>query len=552
MTTGNNLPKYALALVENNINMENTKRISWITALRSDLHFASAFILLLFSISHFCFLTFSYPELDMPNLVFPFLADRAVYLVAGIMEIMIGIICFKLRGQNIADVLVLTFVGLIIAYRSLFYFVGGRSCGCLGLLGHLLHVSKAQERILPLIALSFLTASTIPWLYSCAKRGLIWFSALLPCFILILSSQNVYSSTVIEVRGEINAADYNARTGNIYTNTLSHGTYVATICGDQWQISITNKNNAAWWSVVAYDGTNTFVLKPSGGNYKQGLNPDGKTVRARIRPTATFLPIDGDSLGLTIGWLTYGLSQQAVQSKITTNGLVEIPLPWEVRSMSFGYKWNFAFSLSGRFIENCSAVRDQALDLSDEAEFLRPELRYPDCLETRNEYLSGFSIRRDIPTGFVAMRYQCTKWHDCGNGILVPDASELMVYTDPKYHYAFQEMDLTATRISVREENIKILPVITAQTEVDDFRCRLIRRSKVLPSAKYTLQPGDSWKADNDLFLKTIGISQLASTGIEYGTLYSKRNVFAWLMLGLICMPALVMLWKATKTKNKK
>jgi len=467
------------------------------------------------------------------------------------LETIVGFLCFNLRGRDITNIIILTFVGAILWYRWAFYFTGGRSCGCLGLLGHLLHLNKTQEKFIPLMALLFFVLSTFPWLFRIIKNRLILLARITPCFFLLFDFQKIYGSNFVEVHGEIDAADYNPITGKVYTNSPSRAIFVAVISGDAWKLCVTNIDNTAWWSVVAYDGTNTYVERPFGGNYKQGIMPRIDLNQARIRPSASFLPIEGDSLGITIGWLAYGLSPQAIKAKTINNDIVEIPLPWEVRSMSFGYKWNFKFLPSERYVSNCTAIRDQSLDLNEDEELMRPELRYPDSIQARQEYVTGFSFRHNRPTGFVAARYECTEWHDYGNGNSVPTASDIQVFDSPRYSYPFQKISLKADKVVVRQGAVSVLPEIKTLTEVDDWRCRRVGKSRILPSAEYTLQPGDLWKSDNDPFLETVASSQFEKNGIQYNKMTTKKNIFAWLLLALLCAPAVVLLWKTTKTKTK-
>jgi hypothetical protein len=65
------------------------------------LHIFAAVLLLLFATSHFAFNALKLAD-SFPNPVFPFLSNRMVYLVAGVLEVTVGLACFKFRGRTTA------------------------------------------------------------------------------------------------------------------------------------------------------------------------------------------------------------------------------------------------------------------------------------------------------------------------------------------------------------------------------------------------------------------------------------------------------------------
>ena len=95
-----------------------------------------------------------------------------MYLIAGLFEAATGLLCLRFRGRDAANIVILTFVGVILWYRWAFYYTGGTQCSCLGILGRLLHLSKTQEKVLPILALIVLTMTTLPWLIRiCFRRS---------------------------------------------------------------------------------------------------------------------------------------------------------------------------------------------------------------------------------------------------------------------------------------------------------------------------------------------------------------------------------------------
>src|ERR1700734_1372770 len=127
-------------------------------------HGLAALLLLLFSVSHFADLIMGGVFYDAVNPVFTFLTNRTVFFLAGTLEMITAICCWKYRGQDLTNVAILTFIGIILWYRWSFHYVGGYRCNCAGLFGKLFHISKIKENMIPVIALILLTISTVPWM----------------------------------------------------------------------------------------------------------------------------------------------------------------------------------------------------------------------------------------------------------------------------------------------------------------------------------------------------------------------------------------------------
>lgn len=517
--------------------------------IRPHLHLLSGTILMLFALSHFGFLKFTLSTMEMPNVVFTFLTNWYVYLIAGIFEAFVALFCFKFRGRNVADGAIWTFLGVILWYRWAFWYTGGRSCGCLGLLGHLLHLSKLQEKLLPEIALIVLAVSTAPCICKLVFQSIKKRVGSAAVFLFILQSFNLGAGQIIEVRGQVYAEKHNPKTGEVYSKSKSHGNFQAVICGDLWRFSVTNVDDGSFWSEVVYDGTNTYVIVPAGQYYQHGVAGDKSLNTARVIPSADFLPIGRDDFGLTIGWLTYGLSPRTVEKKKGKNGAFEIPLPWETRMVSFGFKWSFEFDNTARFLKTASAVRDHQLDINQKDEILRPEIRYPEDLSARNEYMVAVGIRKAIPTGFVGGRYSCKEWKKMENGNLIPASSELETFDSPFPHPS-GKMRLKADEISIKDGNQEVLPKVEVRTSIDDYRCRKVGSDRILSYGKYTLQPGETWKKNGDAFLAKITEEEFKDgTKLDFTT--RSRNILAWMLLAVLCGPVAFMLWKKTTTKPR-
>ena len=139
--------------------------------LAKGLHVIAGILLLSYSLSHFGFLTIRDANHSLSNTVLPFLHNRTVYLFAGLFELLTALLCFTMKGRSYTNIVILTFVAVIVWYRWAFYFTGGAYCGCLGLFGLLMHLTKSQEAIIPKITLCLLFLTTLPWIYHRAQAS---------------------------------------------------------------------------------------------------------------------------------------------------------------------------------------------------------------------------------------------------------------------------------------------------------------------------------------------------------------------------------------------
>lgn len=523
--------------------------------MHSLLHWTAAIILLLFAALHFSGLAFPDYTSDSENTVFPFLTSRMMYLTAGIFELLTALVCLKFRGRDLANIVILVFVGIILWYRWALHFTsdGLAQCGCLGLLGKWLNVSRTQELLIPVIALILLTLTTTPWLYRMLASSCRQSSGCLPLSLLLFALPGAaHGEQTIEVHGEIDAARYAYKLGTPFTNTQVHVGFVATLSGDTYKICATNLNNSIWWGMIVHDGTNMFTLNPDGGHMWFNEPSKSNSIVATISPSSMYCPDEDDTLGLAAAWLTYGLSPQ----KVTPNekGFVEFQLPWQTRSIgaisAYGYKWLINPEASARFMEDCQVVRDNSLDLSDKQELLRPASNYPTSRTHRNESSEALMRRRQITNGFVVARYQCTAWHRT-NDMSIPATSEFMwFFTDSATSPGYRAK-LRTTAVVVRSNTEALLPSPSLPTRIQDYRYKRANATHIFKYAEYTLQAGDDWKSDRDPVLLALAQDHLEH-GRRYDDFGSGKNVFAWTLLAVLVMtPAIAMLWRKKPNKNK-
>ncbi|MGA2178369.1 MAG: hypothetical protein ABSH15_02130 [Verrucomicrobiota bacterium] len=528
------------------------------------LHLIAATILLLFAASHFAFLTVPDVSHNLQNPVFPVIPNKTMYLIAGLFEAVTGLLCLRFRGRDAANIVILTFVGVILWYRWAFYFVGGTQCSCLGILGRLLHLSKTQEKVLPIVALVLLTMTTLPWLIRILWNSRRRASENLPLiFALAFLPQVALGQKSVEVTGELNLKVGNPRTGAPYTNQEAHSSFTVTFSGDTWSIHATNLLDKRWWEELVWDGTNIYTMEPQGGNYYFNIPPTGTNL-VTIRGSQLFETGWDDPLGVAALWIAYGFAPQTVSPN--NMGLKEVPLPWEHprnHPDAYGYNWIMTPSADGRFLEDCKMVRDQGLDLNEKQESLRPEVDFPVGTRERNHFKVGLSIKKAVPSDFVAARYHCAEWYHT-NGMAIPAASELTIYyygltnvTKPSsvFAYPYKTAEIKATSVKVDDALEEVLQPAVAATYVEDYRYKRMSKTRIFRYAGYWLNAGEPWKSGNDPAL----LAQ-AEYGLKHGPRFDElgvasRNVVAWLLLALGVIPPMAIffaLGKKQKQLNKK
>jgi len=531
--------------------------------LPSSLHVFAGILLLLFAFSHFAFLRISGFEGGLPNAVFPFFTNNDLYFAAGFLEGLTAVACFRFCGRDFTNIIVLTFVTIMLLYRWAFNFTGGSHCGCLGLLGKLLHVSKREETIIPNLALLYLISTTIPWFYSALRA--VRQRALLKLWISLtaaLSLQPTHASgegsTTIEVYGEYHAAAQNPQSGKTYHDSRRvDASFVVIVImgGNAWKVCATNLNTGQVGQIWC-DGIETYTSETV---EKGGTSP---STIVTVSPSQFYLgSYSGDYLDMSLPWLTYCLSPDMIAPD--TNGIIALPIPWMNPRVSLGaylYKWIISPS-EGQFIESLSTVRDNALDLSDDQALLRSDFVYPSSIGGYNRERTTLNFLRTIPNGWVETKFKCTQWYHT-NHILIPAESEIQHYMFPGAasrppfpHPLFYGKLKAINVILLKAQGHNWLPTSASQeSHVFDFRYRQANKTRIYRYAEYTLHPGESWKSADDPTL----LSQ-AARYLKHGPRFdaffypNKRNNLVWLLFGfVILIPVMAVLWnKHKKTKMR-
>lgn len=532
----------------------NLRRIIASSKTSSLLHCLAGFLLLLFATSHFAFRRLPDSYHDLQNTVFPFLSNRDMYLIAALFEMGAGLCCLAFRGRDSVNTAILIFVGTMLWYRIAFNFTGGEHCSCLGLLGKLIHVTKTQESVIPVLTLFILTLTTTPWLLRLCQ-GLFRRRHAAPLLLccLLFASDRAHAVQVTEIRGQYHYADYNPRTGILYTNQQGDFHFIAILAPTWWRILVTNDINPTLWSELRFDGTNTLTFCPYAPPFFTDEAARTNEVFVSITKSPYYLSAVSDWAFASIPWLTYGLDPAFVVPNKA--GVVEIPLPWEtsrIKPAAHGWDWKIVPSENGRFVAACLVLRRKQLDLaSPSKELLRTELDYPSSIAQKNRCLDSLDYRHQIPDGFVETDYQCTDWFETNHSIFPLKAQ--IVRFSPSWKFPRQKSSLRAESVRVYEINASIFKQPPTAGIVNDYRYKKSNSSRIFRYAEYALQPGENWKSDMDPFL-LLQANEWLKHGPRYDAFDRGKNILMWVLgiIFLVITPAvLALITKNRRTKGK-
>ncbi len=544
----------AIEVLERGIN-SGKKRNNFPKNVSSFLHCLAGLLLLSVALSHFAFLRITGFTGTFPNQVFPFFTNNNLYLTSGILEGTVALICFKYRGRDFTNYFILSFVATMLLYHWAFSFTGGMPCGCLGLLGRLLHVNKSSEEIIAYITLFVLTLTTTPWL--CLKLRIVSkrvFGKVPLGLAIILTLQSAYCGNdpnqTIEIYGTYSATAVNAYTGErvVHDPDTVDAAFRVTICGNTWKITATNLTDVSCTNVdwflskntvgqIWCDGTNTYTLQP--------IFPFGNITNfASISSSRFYFSWQTKNfLGMSLPWLTYCLSPSDLNSdrKWIINGVVALPVPWlspRESPLAYAYKWAISPTDDGMFVDKVSLTRDSGLDLSEDKALLRPELIYPWSLAAYQLDRTRLDTLKQIPDGFVEAEFKCMEWYRT-NSISIPSKSELKYFQfDPRHQlpYPMYQAELKMTSVNVlKEGEDNLFPQMSQPTTAVDFRYHKFNGNRIYNFAKYTIRPGESLKPADDPALLADAEYHLKH-GPRYDAFLTNKHILVWALFGIVTL----------------
>jgi hypothetical protein len=529
------------------------------THISKYLHFGAGSILMLFAFSHLMYLREGLDfDINLPNIVFPWLTNSHLISIVCIFELLISIMCFRYASRDMANVMILFFIAVICWYRWAFHFNGGLDCSCAGALGRKLHLSKSTERAIPIVALILLFMSTLPKIWSLLSKCTNVNKRLIIMVSMLFISFSLFAQQNIEIQGYYVSKSMNFENRQEIKGTERLYSFAAELSGDSWKISAKGPDNhetngTVTSEMLTYDGTNTyystqytncFVKQPS----------DSNDLFTTISPSAIFNVEVDIHTEIYVPWIAFALTPNTVENYPNQ----AIPLPWHhprTNPKAFGFQWDTTPSTDGRFIKNCKIIRRHSLDLKDNAELLRPEIDYPVTQQENIQYLEGLELRKQVPESYLEAGYICDNWL-LTNKMMIPKTATFyrsMYNPSPRYlRYTNSPIFVVSLEITnvIFRKPAPLLKNPAASTLVYDYRYRTSNIERGFWSAAYVLDSNEAWKSDKDpAILKEA--SDWLKNGRKYKDFPGKHNYISYIVVLLLCLPVVIFLLGKSKQDNK-
>jgi len=289
---------------------------------------------------------------------------------------------------------------------------------------------------------------------------------------------------------------YNPEKGTEYRNEFCRIVFTVRLSGERWQLLATNVNNPEEWLILAWDGTNSYALRP--GPISEGEAPATNTVLwGTVYASPLWLLDTEDPYYISSVWVAYCFRPAYISPD--SRGRLVAPRFGRSRDnvRRFGYQWQIVPSADGKTVEMLRLVRDRTLDLPEMQEFLRPEQDLSANLSDFNFWREMLAFNRATPDGFVSDEYVCLE-HLLTNGWHITKHAELVRYMDTAPGKPWQRRVIRATDVEAFDQAFQPVPVVPAPTRVVDYRYRRLENHRLFLRATYMLQPGEPWRGPND------------------------------------------------------
>src|ERR1017187_9899711 len=350
---------------------------------------------------------------------------------------------------------------------------------------------------------------------------------------LTLAVQSSYSE-VINIQGHYDETRQ-------LNNWALHVAFSVTLSTNACRVYATNTDDTSIWETVVYDGTNTYVLTPIAGHFRESK---GRSVvlGGIVSPGRLYYMLNNSLLDSYIPWIAYCMPPQSITPA------THLPtVPWRENIGSYGMRWkDIVASPDGRFLQGFSFVRDKSLDLDYTKEFLRPTFEYPSTIDIGADDSMQLNARKNTPDGFIGRTYVCKQWYET-NGFTIPASAEVKSYLwDGAKSIPIFTTTIQVDKITVSKESATTAaPPLAEETYVRDYRYTKRDEIRMFPYAEYV--GSGSWKSDNDHDLLAQAKYYMKS-GPKIGEMRlvswqkSRRQVLIWLLLLLVSAVAIAAL----------
>ncbi len=499
-----------------------------------------------------------YPSSGLQNPAFPFLTNATVYSFTAVAEVFLAFLCFAHIGKNRASYPLLIFIGLALWYRGTVHLTGSASsCNCLGVFGSIFRLTPGQESAAAWTILSILALSALPTLIDHAHKLRVRYVTQGLTLVLMCASVIPCPGEILQIQGRYSYQRFNAESGAAFTNSVGGlpqwGSFHFSALlsrSPEYQIHVRSADDPALWTEIRYDGTNFITIQPNRPPFRVQSTDSTSESFVTISRSPHFQTAASDWAYAAVPWVTYGINPGALG--VSPEGVVDIPLPWETsrrKPEAHGWRWNIRASECGRFPAFFEVRRDTTLDLGNpRAEFLRPELHYPDNVNTRNRYVQSLDYRAQITNRFLNASFQTTRWLTT-NGLAVPISAELTTYLLYGKHPIFRAT-LNVDQVSSHVLESAPHSVAPSSSTVYDYRYRAQKGARLFEHAEYLLPEGASWRPFDDPELLAMAERHLTH-GPKlpfYGI--SAKHISAW-VLGAVLFVGVPVLMRIQKNKEK-
>jgi hypothetical protein len=328
----------------------------------------------------------------------------------------------------------------------------------------------------------------------------------------------------------------------------STNSFSVSLEGGRWEIGSTNVSSPLAWSVLRFDGTDSFHSMPNGKQPAGQLfipDPETQLVSVWNGPLFQRLP---DDVGGIAGLWTIFCSYSASQMDDEPAESIQIPSPWtnsRIDLFGYGWRWNFTTTDNDAlFPSKIAVIRELSYDLELENECKRRGVLFPDRSETVSSYKSAFLMRKEFSAGFKHADAQILSWTNIGEAS-VPLTASVEIFTAPKPY----------RRYTVHVEKVSNKPFFSKDAELNapkrsvvDWRQESQKDGRVFSYNIYGAAPNEALKLANDTNLVAQRDYVLRNSPKASLSTVSPKHVFSWIVGGTL----LLLIWSLAKWFQEK
>jgi len=462
--------------------------------------------------------------LGLSNTVFPVVSNGTVFTIAGVFQIVLAIQVFRYRRTTRSDHLLIFTGALLIWYRIARWFLGDtQACGCAGLLGEYLHLNAQGERTFATLGVILLLLCALPgflvYFKNNRKRqsigcGLVNSWTVFGIIVgSLLAAEPMSADQNVLFAGKMVEERLNSMSEEPYADLTQRYSWVVEMkSAGTWSLSSTNLATG-WWQSVVFDGTDTYIVLPSGSDdYDESLR-----VR-KIDPTLNLAFVSRGPLPLLITddvgqvctlWVCFCSSQANRNLRSSDSNLNWPLLGWRPRKRldAWGFRWSIVARTNSvgsnlDFPATIEMVRDPGLDAKDfDAALKIPEYEYPMIASDRADAEIDWAVLKSYDQGSLGAKYEAKEWSNY-QGLSVPKNAELSYWRSGKKQGKFHRITVFVDLVEDLQPTPHSAPPFQVKTRVDDYRFQEKGPEKHFTSATYVARKGELWRKIDDQGLK--------------------------------------------------